>query len=80
EAVVDKIVAGKMEKYYGENVLLEQVYIRDDKLTVQKLVDQAAKGAGAPIEVARFVRFKVGEGLAKREDDFASEFRAQAGM
>ncbi len=80
ENVVDKIVAGKMEKYYGETVLLEQPYIRDDKLTIRQLVEQAGKAAGAPIEIARFARFKVGEGLQKREDDFASEVRAQAGM
>ncbi len=80
ENVVDKIVSGKMEKFYGENVLLEQPYIREEKTTVRQLVDQAAKAAGSPIEVARFARFKVGEGLQKREDDFASEVRAQAGM
>jgi elongation factor Ts len=80
ENVVDKIVSGKMEKYYGENVLLEQPYIREEKTTVKQLVEQAAKAAGSPVEVARFVRFKVGEGLQKREDDFASEVRAQAGI
>ncbi|HEU5162190.1 MAG TPA: translation elongation factor Ts [Thermoanaerobaculia bacterium] len=80
ENVVDKIVSGKMEKYYGENVLLEQPYIREEKTSVKQLVDQVAKAAGSPIEIARFVRFKVGEGLQKREDDFASEVRAQAGM
>jgi elongation factor Ts len=80
ENVVDKIVSGKMEKYYGETVLLEQPYIREEKTTIKQLVEQSGKAAGAPIEVARFVRFKVGEGLQKREDDFASEVRAQAGM
>jgi elongation factor Ts len=80
EAVVDKIVSGKMEKFYGEAVLLEQPYIREEKLTVRQLLDQRGKEAGARPDLARFVRFKVGEGLQKREDDFAAEVRAQAGL
>jgi elongation factor Ts len=79
EAVVEKIVSGKMDKFYGETVLLEQAYIRDDKMTVQKVVDQAAKDAGAKLDVARFVRFKLGEGIEKKENDFAAEVMAQAG-
>jgi len=79
EAVVEKIVSGKMEKFYGETVLLEQAYIRDDKMTVQKVVDQAAKEAGAKFELARFVRFKLGEGIEKKENDFVAEVMAQAG-
>jgi len=79
EAVVEKIVSGKMEKYYAENVLLEQAYIRDDKMTIQKVVDQAGKEAGAKFEIARFVRFKLGEGIEKKENDFVAEVMAQVG-
>ena len=78
EAVVEKIVAGKMEKYYAEMVLLEQAYIRDDKMTVQKVVDQRAKEAGAKFEVTRFTRFKLGEGIEKKANDFVAEVMAQA--
>ncbi|MGA7617065.1 MAG: translation elongation factor Ts [Thermoanaerobaculia bacterium] len=77
EAVVEKIVAGKMEKFYGELVLLEQPYVRDDKMTVANLVAQRGKEAGANFEVLRFTRFKLGEGLQKRSDDFAAEVMAQ---
>lgn len=77
EAVVDKIVAGKMEKFYGESVLLEQPYIRDDKLTVQKLLQQRGKESGGSFEITRFSRFKLGEGLQKRSEDFAAEVMAE---
>lgn len=79
EAVVEKIVTGKMDKFYGETVLLEQPYIRDDKMTIQKVVDQAAKEAAAKFEVKRFVRFKLGEGIEKKENDFVAEVMAQTG-
>lgn len=80
ENIVEKMVTGKMEKFYGETVLLEQPYIRDDKKSVQQYVNERAKEAGAKFEVVRFDRFKVGEGLQKREDDFAAEVAAQAGI
>lgn len=78
ENVVDKIVAGKMEKFYAETVLLEQPYVRDDKMTVEQLVRTRAKDAGAAFELRRFARYRVGEGLQKREDDFVAEVMAQA--
>lgn len=78
ENVVDKIVSGKMEKFYAETVLLEQPYVRDDKMTIEQLVRSRAKDAGAAFEVVRFARFRVGEGLQKREEDFAAEVMAQA--
>lgn len=80
ENVVDKIVSGKMEKFYGETVLLEQPYIRDDKMTVSDLLKQRGKDAGTNFEVVRFTRYRLGEGLQKRADDFAAEVAAQAGL
>ncbi len=80
ENVVDKIVSGKMEKFYGESVLLEQPFIKDDKMTITQLLTQKGKEAGGTLEVARFTRFKLGEGLQKREDNFAAEVAAQAGL
>jgi len=78
EAVVEKIVTGKMEKFYGETVLLEQAYIRDDKMTVEKHLNHRAKEIGGTAEVKAFTRFKLGEGLEKRSDDFVAEVMAQA--
>ncbi len=79
EAMIDKIVAGKMEKFYGENVLGEQAFIKDDKLTVSQYLQKQATDSDTKLEIRRFSRFKLGEGLQKREDDFASEVLAQAG-
>jgi len=78
EAVIEKIVAGKMEKFYGETVLLEQPFVRDDKLTVSQMLGQRGKDANGKLSVVRFTRFKLGEGLQKRSDDFAAEVMAQA--
>lgn len=80
EHVVEKIVAGKIEKFYGDTVLLEQPYIRDDKLSVSQVLAQRGKDAGAAFTVKRFARFKVGEGVVKPPpSDFAAEVMAQAG-
>jgi elongation factor Ts len=73
EAIVEKMVTGKMEKFYGEACLLEQPYIRDDKSTVAQYVAKQAKEHGCAYTVTRFVRFKLGEGIEKRGDDFAAE-------
>jgi len=61
DAVIDKIVAGKMEKFYEENCLYEQHFIKDEGMTVKELVDQAIAKLGENITVRRFSRFKVGE-------------------
>ena len=73
ENIVEKMVTGKMEKFYGEACLLEQPYIRDDKSTVAQYVDKQAKEHGCKYVVTRFVRYKLGEGIEKRSDDFAAE-------
>jgi elongation factor Ts len=79
EAVVDKIVDGKMEKFYSQTVLLDQAFVKDPDKTVQDLVTEAVARMGENIQVRRFSRFKLGEGLARREDDFAAEVAAQLG-
>jgi len=71
--IVEKMVSGKMDKFYGEVCLLEQPYIRDDKSTVTQYVDRQGKEAGCKYVVTRFTRYKLGEGIEKRNDDFASE-------
>jgi elongation factor Ts len=78
-AVVDKIVAGKMEKFYAETVLGEQPYVRDDKLTVAQYLQKMATETDTKLAIRRFARFKLGEGMQKREDDFAAEVAAQSG-
>jgi elongation factor Ts len=76
--VVARIVAGKMEKYYSEFVLLEQPFVKNPDLTVAQLIAERVAKIGENIQVRRFARFKLGEGIEKRQDDFAAEVAAQA--
>ena len=73
EMVLAKIVEGKIGKYYKENCLLEQAFVKDDKMSVQKYIDSVAKELGADIKATAFIRYAKGEGLEKREEDFAAE-------
>jgi elongation factor Ts len=77
--IVDRIVDGKIEKYFSELVLLEQPFVKDPDKTVGQLVTEKVAKIGENIQVRRFVRFKLGEGIEKRQDDFAAEVMAQAG-
>ena len=79
ENIVDKIVDGKMEKYYSEAVLLEQPFVKDQDKSVGQLVAEMVGKLGENIQVRRFSRFKLGEGLEKRADDFAAEVQSQIG-
>ena len=71
--VLSKIVEGKLGKYYENNCLLEQLYVKDDSMTVSKYVASVAKELGGSIKVTGYVRYDKGEGLEKREEDFAAE-------
>ncbi len=73
ENIVEKMVTGKMEKFYGEACLLEQPYIRNDKQNVGDYLKASGQDAGCAYTVTRFTRYKLGEGIEKRSDDFASE-------
>lgn len=73
EQVRVKIVEGKIGKYYSENCLLEQSFVKDDKLTVQGYVDAEAKKLGGTIAVTEVIRFERGEGIEKKEDNLADE-------
>lgn len=73
EQVRIKIVEGKVGKYYKENCLLEQAFVKDDKLSVQGYVDAEAKKLGGSISVVDVVRYERGEGIEKKEDNFADE-------
>lgn len=74
--IVDKMVDGRIEKFYKEVCLLEQPFIKDPDKTVQQLVTEKIAKIGENISVRRFVRFELGEGLAKRQNDFAAEVEA----
>ena len=73
EAVLGKIVEGKIGKYYAENCLLEQEFVMDDSVSVGKYIANTAKELGGDIKAVEYVRFEKGEGIQKREDNFADE-------
>jgi len=73
ENIVEKMVTGKMEKFYAETCLVEQPYIRNDKQSVGDHLKAQAKEHGCEYTVTRFVRYKLGEGIEKKSDDFAAE-------
>ncbi|HHZ17172.1 MAG TPA: translation elongation factor Ts [Peptococcaceae bacterium] len=77
EKVVDKMVEGRIEKFYKEVCLMEQAYIRDPNIAVKDLIVEQVAKIGENIRVRRFVRYEVGEGLQKRDDNFAEEVMAQ---
>ena len=71
--IKEKMIEGKVGKYYKENCLLEQAFVKDDKISVVDHVNAVAKSLGGEIKVVSYVRFEKGEGLEKREDNFADE-------
>ncbi len=77
EQVIVKMVEGKINKYYDENCLLRQAFVKDPSLTIEKVVAEAGKKMGKELSIKRFTRFEMGEGLEKRNDDFAAEVEAQ---
>jgi len=77
EKIVDKMVEGRIEKFYKENCLMEQQFIKDTDKTVQEIVNDQVMRLGENISVRRFARYEVGEGLAKREECFAEEVFSQ---
>ena len=78
EAVLGKIVEGKIGKYYKENCLVEQQFVMDGDITVGKYIENTAKALGADVKLTSVVRFEKGEGIEKRVDDFAAEVAAMA--
>ena len=75
--IVAKMVEGGLRKFHQEVVLLEQLFVFDNKTRIGKVVDQAAKQVGAPVRIAGYLRFALGEGIDKRSEDFAAEVAAQ---
>ncbi|UTW54055.1 translation elongation factor Ts [Kordiimonas sp. SCSIO 12610] len=79
ENIIEKMIVGRMRKYYEEVVLLEQVFVIDGETKIAKVIEKAAKDAGTAIELTGFVRMEMGDGLEKKEEDFAAEVAAVAG-
>jgi elongation factor Ts len=77
--VVEKMIEGRLRKYYEETVLLEQVYVIDAETKIKDVVGKAAKEIGAPIALTGFARFQLGEGIERETTDFAAEVAATAG-
>ncbi len=78
EEVIQKMVEGRVRKFYEEVVLLEQVFVMDGKTKIADVVEQFAKEIGSPITLKGFVRYGLGDGIEKQETDFAAEVQAQA--
>ncbi len=79
-AIAEKIVTGRMGKFYSEICLMDQVFVKDDKLTVAQMLGEAIGTIGENIQIRRFARFVLGEGLEKKVDDFAAEVAATASL
>jgi elongation factor Ts len=75
EHIVDRIVDGRVEKYYGQTVLLEQPYVKNPDQTIAEMIAEKVAKIGENIQIRRFSRFVLGEGIEKRQDDFAEEVR-----
>lgn len=80
ENVVDRIVEGKLGKYYSEAVLLEQPFVKNPDQTVGEMIAERIGKIGENIQVRRFARYELGEGIEKQEESFAEEVRAVAGQ
>ncbi len=73
DAVKEKMVVGRISKFYDNNCLVDQAYVKDEDLTVGKYADKVASELGGSIKIVSFVKYERGEGIEKREDDFAAE-------
>ncbi|HEY2068748.1 MAG TPA: translation elongation factor Ts [Rhizomicrobium sp.] len=80
ENVIEKMLEGRMRKYFEEVVLLQQVYVRDGETKISKVLEQASKELGAPVTIEGFIRFQVGEGIEKADSDFGGEVSKLSGV
>lgn len=77
EKIVDKIVDGQINKFYSERVLMEQAFVKENKKSIEQLQQELVAKLGENIQIRRFSRFELGEGLEKKQEDFAAEVAAQ---
>jgi len=80
QIIATRIVPGQIKNFYKLNVLMDQEYVRDDSMTIEQYIASEAKAMGTEISVVRFTRYGLGEGIEKKEEDFAEEVRKQAGL
>lgn len=80
EKIIEKMIEGRIEKYYKENCLLEQPFIKDGDKSVTDIINENIAKIGENISVRRYTRYQLGEGLEKRSEDFAAEVMAQIGQ
>ena len=80
ETIVDKIAQGKVDKFLKEICLLEQAFVKDDKVTVQDVLTQAIAKIGENMQIRRFTRYVLGEGIEKKKEDYAEEVAKAAGL
>ena len=76
EAIVDKMVEGRMQKFFKESVLLTQVFVMDGERTIAKVIEDEAAALGTDVKMTGYVRMGLGEGIEKKEEDFAAEVAA----
>ena len=76
-AVIEKMLVGRIEKFFKEVALLEQLFVKDTSLSITQVLEKAGKDLGAKITIKRFTRYEMGEGLQKRENNFAEEVMSQ---
>ena len=77
EAIVDKMIDGRVKKFYEEVCLLDQLFVKDPSKTINDIINEAILTIGEKISIRRFTRYEMGEGLEKRKDDFAEEVMSQ---
>jgi elongation factor Ts len=75
--IVERMVEGRIKKYYQEVVLMEQAFVKDPSKTIKNIIDEATLIIGEKLSIRRFTRYELGEGLEKREDNFAEEVMSQ---
>lgn len=77
--IVEKMIEGRLRKFYEEVCLVDQIFVIDGESKISKVIEDSAKGIGAPVKLAAFVRFQLGEGIEKEVTDFAAEVAAAVG-
>jgi len=80
ENIIEKMVEGRLRKFYEESVLMQQIFVIDGETPIAKVIEKASKEFGAPIEIVGFVRYQVGEGIEKDNGDFADEVKNLSGQ
>jgi len=80
DAIIEKIILGQINKFYGDICLLEQMFVKDTDKSIKQVAEECGKGVGGAVTITRFERYVLGEGLEKKESDFAAEVAAAAGL